>query len=269
VPVRWEPSLGRLTWPMGSVAQLFSGDHADGLRGPEHHFAWCDELAKWRQADAAWDNLQMGLRAGPRPRALVTTTPRPMRLLERIRADQWTVTTGGTTRDNVSLPKSFGLLRSATSAISFQPGCVLLGEGGSSGGFRIPFRSLGFSSESGLLLHSQMRLPFALGGRLTLLCLTHFHQAFTGDYTGILGGLCGFPSHLDATLLFVPALIRFCLLQQSFRFTKCIAGMLVRPCPASDLDCIACFEEGQRDFRIITDRCHFRRVNVQGVLSTL
>jgi len=114
VPVRWEPSLGRLTWPMGSVAQLFSGDHADGLRGPEHHFAWCDELAKWRQADAAWDNLQMGLRAGPRPRALVTTTPRPMRLLERIRADQWTVTTGGTTRDNVSLPKSFVEVMTAT-----------------------------------------------------------------------------------------------------------------------------------------------------------
>jgi phage terminase large subunit-like protein len=106
-PVKWEPSLGRLKWVKGSVAQLFSGDHADGLRGPEHHFAWCDELAKWRQADAAWDNLQMGLRAGPRPRALVTTTPRPMRLLERIRSDRWTVTTGGRTEENVSLPRNY------------------------------------------------------------------------------------------------------------------------------------------------------------------
>jgi phage terminase large subunit-like protein len=107
IPVTWEPSLGRLKWPMGSVAQLFSGDNADGLRGPEHHFAWADELAKWRQAEAAWDNLQFGLRAGARPRALVTTTPRPMRLLERIRADKWTITTGGRTKDNVSLPKNF------------------------------------------------------------------------------------------------------------------------------------------------------------------
>lgn len=40
VRVKWEPSLGRLTWPQGSVAQLFSGDNPDGLRGPEHHFAW-------------------------------------------------------------------------------------------------------------------------------------------------------------------------------------------------------------------------------------
>jgi phage terminase large subunit-like protein len=105
--VTWEPSLGRLKWVKGSVAQLFSGDNADGLRGPEHHFAWCDELAKWRQAETAWDNLQMGLRAGPRPRALVTTTPRPMRLLERIRADKWTVSTGGKTDANISLPKIF------------------------------------------------------------------------------------------------------------------------------------------------------------------
>ena len=84
--LKWEPSLGQLSWPTGSVAQLFSGDNPDGLRGPEYHFAWADELAKWRRPEEAWNNLQMGLRAGPRPRALVTTTPRPMQLLERISA---------------------------------------------------------------------------------------------------------------------------------------------------------------------------------------
>jgi phage terminase large subunit-like protein len=60
----WEPSLGRIKWPNGSEAQLFSGDNADGLRGPEHDLAWCDELAKWGEADEAWDNLQFGLREG-------------------------------------------------------------------------------------------------------------------------------------------------------------------------------------------------------------
>ena len=39
--VNWEPALGRFRWPNGSQAQLFSGDSADGLRGPEHDFAWC------------------------------------------------------------------------------------------------------------------------------------------------------------------------------------------------------------------------------------
>jgi phage terminase large subunit-like protein len=46
--LNWEPSLGRIKWPNGSEAQLFSGDSANGLRGPEHDFAWADELAKWR-----------------------------------------------------------------------------------------------------------------------------------------------------------------------------------------------------------------------------
>jgi phage terminase large subunit-like protein len=101
--IQWEPSLGRLRWPNGSEAQLFSGDNADGLRGPEHDFAWCDELAKWREAEASWDNLQFGLRRGPRPRALVTTTPRPIPLLKRMTEDGLTITTRGRTSDNINL----------------------------------------------------------------------------------------------------------------------------------------------------------------------
>lgn len=104
--VRWEPSLGRLKWPNGSQAQLFSGDHADGLRGPEHDFAWADELAKWREAEEAWMNLQFGLRRGPRPRALVTTTPRPGELLKRMMEQPTTITTGGRTRDNINLDEN-------------------------------------------------------------------------------------------------------------------------------------------------------------------
>jgi phage terminase large subunit-like protein len=110
----WEPSLGRLRWPNGSEAVLFSGDHADGLRGPEHDFAWCDELAKWREADEAWMNLQMGLRRGSRPRALVTTTPRPMALLEQIEAGAATVTTRGRTSDNINLDEKVIELLTAT-----------------------------------------------------------------------------------------------------------------------------------------------------------
>jgi len=112
--LQWEPSLGRLKWPNGSEAQLFSGDHADGLRGPEFAFAWCDELAKWREAEMAWDNLQFGLRRGPRPRALVTTTPRPIPLLKRIGEDRWTVTTGGKTSDNINLEEKFIEVMTAT-----------------------------------------------------------------------------------------------------------------------------------------------------------
>lgn len=101
--VKWEPSLNRLTWPNGSVAELYSGDNADGLRGPEFDFAWCDELAKWRQGQEAWANLQFALRRGPRPRALVTTTPRSCDALKTIIGQPATVVTQGRTSDNINL----------------------------------------------------------------------------------------------------------------------------------------------------------------------
>jgi phage terminase large subunit-like protein len=110
----WEPSLGRLRWPNGSEAHLFSGDNADGLRGPEHDFAWCDELAKWRQPEEAWMNVQFGLRRGQRPRALVTTTPRPSELLRRMKEDPATITTGGRTSDNINLDEKVIDLLTAT-----------------------------------------------------------------------------------------------------------------------------------------------------------
>jgi phage terminase large subunit-like protein len=114
VRLNWEPSLGRIRWPHGSIATLYSGDNPDGLRGPEHHVAWADELAKWRCPDESWNNLQLGLRAGMRSRVLVTTTPRPMPLLERIKKDEWTVSTGGRTCDNVSLSRRFINVMTAT-----------------------------------------------------------------------------------------------------------------------------------------------------------
>jgi len=110
----WEPSLGKLKWRNGSEAQLFSGESPDGLRGPEHDYAWADELAKWARPDEAWDNLQMGLRRGPRARALITTTPRPLPLLERIRDDKWTVTTTGRTDENINLDRKYVEVMKAT-----------------------------------------------------------------------------------------------------------------------------------------------------------
>ena len=103
----WSRSRGELAFSSGAVAQAFSGERPDKLRGPEHHFAWADELAKWRHPQATWDMLQMGLRMGERPRTIVTTTPRPMALLKRIEGDRWTETTRGATGENVHLSAAF------------------------------------------------------------------------------------------------------------------------------------------------------------------
>jgi phage terminase large subunit-like protein len=103
----WEPSLRRLRWPGGSIAQVYSAEAPEALRGPAHHYAWCDELAKWARAEETWDNLQMTLRCGDRPRALVTTTPRPIPLMKRILAEEWTAVTRGRTRDNAAHNEAF------------------------------------------------------------------------------------------------------------------------------------------------------------------
>ena len=110
----WGPSLGKLKWRNGSEAQLFSGENPDGLRGPEHDFAWADELAKWAQPEEAWSNLQMGLRRGSRARALITTTPRSVSLLKRIRDDRWTVMTNGRTDENINLDDRYVEVMTAT-----------------------------------------------------------------------------------------------------------------------------------------------------------
>jgi phage terminase large subunit-like protein len=91
----WEPSRRRLVFASGAEAFLYSGANPEGLRGPEHHAAWCDELAKWRHWEATWNNLRLGLRLGERPRAVVTTTPRAARGLKRLLERADTASSGG------------------------------------------------------------------------------------------------------------------------------------------------------------------------------
>jgi len=54
----WIPSRRRLEWRNGAVAQIFSAEDPESLRGPQFAAAWCDELAKWRQARALEASLR-------------------------------------------------------------------------------------------------------------------------------------------------------------------------------------------------------------------
>jgi phage terminase large subunit-like protein len=104
----YQPTKRRLTWPNGTIATTYSGDAPEQLRGPQHHFAWCDEIAKWRYAQEAWDNLELGLRLGQHPQVVATTTPRPIPLLRQLLADPGTVVTRGATYENtVNLAATF------------------------------------------------------------------------------------------------------------------------------------------------------------------
>lgn len=106
--VKWRRDAGEVQFASGAVAYSYSAAAPEALRGPEHHYAWCDELAKWGSGGAAaWDNLQLGLRLGERPRTLVTTTPRPTDLMRRVMALPACIESQGRTRDNFFLPIGF------------------------------------------------------------------------------------------------------------------------------------------------------------------
>jgi len=97
----YQPGLRRLTWPNGAVATCFSADEPDRLRGPQHAGAWADEAASWRYPDS-FDQLMFGLRIGKNPRVVVTTTPRPVKLIRDLlsREGKDVVVTRGRTVEN-------------------------------------------------------------------------------------------------------------------------------------------------------------------------
>lgn len=81
---RYEVSRKRLVWPGGEVAQVFSAEDPDGLRGPQFDIGWGDEFAAWPKPQATLDILRMGVRLGESPQILLTTTPRPIPVLKRL-----------------------------------------------------------------------------------------------------------------------------------------------------------------------------------------
>lgn len=105
---RYEPTRRRLLWESGAVAQAFSSEDPESLRGPQFEAAWGDEVAKWKNADAVFDMLQFGLRLGTRPKQLLTTTPRPTALVKRLVADPaFSVTRMRTLENEANLAAGF------------------------------------------------------------------------------------------------------------------------------------------------------------------
>ena len=98
----WQPSRHRLGWKNGAVAYGFSAEDPGSLRGPQFDLAWCDEASARARGEAVWDILQMALRLGPQPLAMVTTTPRAAALIRRLKVDPMVVETRTRMADNAA-----------------------------------------------------------------------------------------------------------------------------------------------------------------------
>jgi phage terminase large subunit-like protein len=136
----YEAGRRRLVFPNGAVAQAFSAEDPDSLRGPQFAAAWADEFCAWRDGEATLALLRMGLRLaggpGEAPRLCVTTTPRPTAALRRLRAEPGLVQTHAATHDNAEhlapgfvagLERLYGGTRRAAQEIE---GRVVEAEGG-------------------------------------------------------------------------------------------------------------------------------------------
>lgn len=82
-----------------SRIKLFSGEEPDRLRGPQFHGGWFDELAAFKRADA-WDQYQFGARLGQHPQTIITTTPRPTKLIKDLVDREGVKVVRGSTFDN-------------------------------------------------------------------------------------------------------------------------------------------------------------------------
>jgi len=96
----------------GSKIIGFPAIEPDRLRGVQFHRAWCDELASWRYRET-FDNLMMALRLGQNPKCIITTTPRPTKLIKELAKRSDTEIISGSTFENIDnlAPSAIAMLK--------------------------------------------------------------------------------------------------------------------------------------------------------------
>lgn len=83
----------------GSKIIGYAASEPERLRGPQFHRAWADELAAWRYTEA-FDQLMFGLRLGENPQCVITTTPKPTKIIKDLITREDVAVTSGNTFEN-------------------------------------------------------------------------------------------------------------------------------------------------------------------------
>jgi phage terminase large subunit-like protein len=83
IDIGYNKTHSEIHFQSGGVIQGFTAESPERLRGPQFHYAWCDELASWNNFDT-WEQLMMTLRLGRRPQIVATTTPKPVPLVREL-----------------------------------------------------------------------------------------------------------------------------------------------------------------------------------------
>lgn len=92
---------GELTWPNGVKGLVFGATNPDAFRGYQHGAFWLDEICAWQHWSCI-NQLLLGCRLGKSPQGIITTTPRPVQELRDLIKKRTTITTTGSTYDNLA-----------------------------------------------------------------------------------------------------------------------------------------------------------------------
>jgi phage terminase large subunit-like protein len=96
-----------VAWPSGAEARLFGAytpEDVERLRaGGNRCLVWLEEVAAMRHLGPALEHTALGLRVGPRPHYIGSTTPKPRKELRDLLADPTTITTRGKTSEATHL----------------------------------------------------------------------------------------------------------------------------------------------------------------------
>lgn len=98
-------------WVNGAEAKLFgvhTSEDVERLRaGGNNCRVHMEEFAAWRYMKEGWEQMRFGLRIGPNPQWIATTTPKPHKLLAEIARRPDVVVTRATTHDNPFINDTF------------------------------------------------------------------------------------------------------------------------------------------------------------------
>ena len=95
----YSSSIAEIRLHNGSKIMGYAAIEPDRLRGSQFHRAWADELAAWRYPEA-FDQLMFGLRLGDKPQCVITTTPKPSKIIKDLMAREDVCVTTGNTFEN-------------------------------------------------------------------------------------------------------------------------------------------------------------------------
>jgi len=110
IPYQYNKSLWQIVLGTGQVIHMLGADDPDVGRGYNFAGLVMDEFAKWRNGKRIWqEGLHFTLRVGPKPRAIVATTPKMgnSQLKEWLDSPRVVVTKGSLDDNADNLPESF------------------------------------------------------------------------------------------------------------------------------------------------------------------